>query len=518
MGLVVAAMFMFGMPNVQAQDDDLRHELSVTFQGVGLGSMPFHGDVSWNDQPGLSLGAGVGYTFWFNEHVGIRTGLRFNSMKYNQKVTNYNVPLTATLPLSSIGLPGGSGTTTVNLQASATSIQEEQHYNFIELPLQLALQFHRVYFNLGASVAKAVNASADYSYTNAAFNMTELPDLSISMNPPVPMTLSGEAEGSIKNADMVKPLLFLLDAEMGYKIRLSDVTSIGVGLYGRYAPIPYTNADAVEAYGIQSDATYALAQPSVSTLAERIGYYEVGVSLGVNFGLVDKKRKQCEAELLAMRQTADVCAGNLAQERRLRAESEKAREKAEADLAAERAARQQAEADLAAERAARQQAENAERNARAAAQDARAAAQDARAAAQAAQLQSQMLSIEAQKARAEAQKKLEAIGATVYFANAGTDARFDSKTDDAIHAICDAMKTDNTLVVTVYGHTDNTGSAQTNMKYGQKRAEALKNYMVKLGAPAANIKCESKGQNEPVADNSTEEGRAKNRRATVELK
>ena len=80
------------------------------------------------------------------------------------------------------------------------------------------------------------------------------------------------------------------------------------------------------------------------------------------------------------------------------------------------------------------------------------------------------------------------------------------------------MKTDNTLVVTVYGHTDNTGSAQTNMKYGQKRAEALKNYMVKLGAPAANIKCESKGQNEPVADNSTEEGRAKNRRATVELK
>ena len=46
----------------------------------------------------------------------------------------------------------------------------------------------------------------------------------------------------------------------------------------------------------------------------------------------------------------------------------------------------------------------------------------------------------------------------------------------------------------------------------------MKNYMVKLGAPAKNITCESKGPKEPVADNKTKEGRAKNRRATVELK
>ena len=80
------------------------------------------------------------------------------------------------------------------------------------------------------------------------------------------------------------------------------------------------------------------------------------------------------------------------------------------------------------------------------------------------------------------------------------------------------MKADENLTVIVYGQTDNTGSLQINMKYGQKRAEALKKYMVKLGAPAKNINCVSRGPNEPVADNDTEEGRAKNRRATVELK
>ena len=163
-----------------------------------------------------------------------------------------------------------------------------------------------------------------------------------------------------------------------------------------------------------------------------------------------------------------------------------AREKAEAEMAALKAERDKAEAErLAAEKAAREQAARQQN---------------------------------AQQAKAEAQKKLEAIGATVYFANAGTKAQFDEKTDDAIHAICDAMKADQNLKVTVYGHTDNTGSLKANMKYGKQRAQALKDYMVKLGAPAKNITCESKGPKEPVADNKTKEGRAKNRRATVELK
>lgn len=494
-------MFLFGMPNnVQAQDETPRHEVTVAFQGVGLGSMPFSG-ASWNDQPGLSLGVSAGYTYWFNQHVGIHTGLRLNDMTHNQKATNYNVPFSAVLPTSSIGLPGGAGTTTVNLLATATSIQEEQHYNYVELPIQLALQFKKMYANVGISLAKAVRATADYSYTNPTCAMTDVPDFNINFSPNVPLVLTGETSGSIKNADMVKPFRFLLDAELGYKIFLGDVTSLAVGVFGRFSPIPYKNNDAIEGFAIQPDATYSLAQPSITTLGEKVGYYEVGVNLGINFGLTDrKKKKEQEEEMLALQQQANDCAATLASERNQRAELEKARQQAENALASERTARQQAEA-------ARQQAEAA-----------LAAEREAHAADLLAQSKKPALPPEAIKAREEAKKKLEAINATVYFATAGTNAQFDSKTDDAIHAICDAMKADKTLVVTVFGHTDNTGSAEINMKYGQKRAEALKAYMVKLGAPAANINCQSRGQNEPVADNGTEEGRALNRRATVELK
>ena len=80
------------------------------------------------------------------------------------------------------------------------------------------------------------------------------------------------------------------------------------------------------------------------------------------------------------------------------------------------------------------------------------------------------------------------------------------------------MAADRNLKVVVTGHTDSIGSAEGNMKYGLKRAEALKALMVKRGAPAANISTVSKGENEPVVPNDTEEHRYMNRRAVIKLK
>ena len=64
----------------------------------------------------------------------------------------------------------------------------------------------------------------------------------------------------------------------------------------------------------------------------------------------------------------------------------------------------------------------------------------------------------------------------------------------------------------VQGHTDNTGSAAGNMALSKKRAQAVVDKLVSLGIPADRLTAVGKGQDEPIADNSTEEGRAKNRR------
>ncbi len=120
--------------------------------------------------------------------------------------------------------------------------------------------------------------------------------------------------------------------------------------------------------------------------------------------------------------------------------------------------------------------------------------------------------------RAQLQQYLDQINATVHFDFSSTEPKFDNKTDLAIRALCAAMRADKNVKVLITGHTDNVGSAESNMNYGQRRAEALKQLMVKQGAPASQISTASKGQNEPVVDNDTEEHRYQNRRAVITLK
>ena len=64
----------------------------------------------------------------------------------------------------------------------------------------------------------------------------------------------------------------------------------------------------------------------------------------------------------------------------------------------------------------------------------------------------------------------------------------------------------------VQGHCDSTGSAATNDKLSQERAEAIVAKLVELGIAKDRLTAVGKGSKEPVADNSTEEGKAKNRR------
>ena len=66
--------------------------------------------------------------------------------------------------------------------------------------------------------------------------------------------------------------------------------------------------------------------------------------------------------------------------------------------------------------------------------------------------------------------------------------------------------------IEVAGHTDSRGSDKYNMKLSQRRAEAVRNYLISKGIAADRLTAKGYGQDKPVADNGTEEGRAKNRR------
>ena len=69
--------------------------------------------------------------------------------------------------------------------------------------------------------------------------------------------------------------------------------------------------------------------------------------------------------------------------------------------------------------------------------------------------------------------------------------------------------------ITIYGHTDNTGSASVNERISLQRAQSVASYLESRGIKASRIHSEGKSFNNPVADNDTAEGRAKNRRVEV---
>ncbi|UOD30645.1 OmpA family protein [Massilia violaceinigra] len=75
----------------------------------------------------------------------------------------------------------------------------------------------------------------------------------------------------------------------------------------------------------------------------------------------------------------------------------------------------------------------------------------------------------------------------------------------------------NTEVMVTVGHTDSVGSDAYNQKLSLRRAEAVKAYIVSKGVDTSRVYTEGKGESQPVADNKTAEGRAKNRRVTVEV-
>jgi len=69
--------------------------------------------------------------------------------------------------------------------------------------------------------------------------------------------------------------------------------------------------------------------------------------------------------------------------------------------------------------------------------------------------------------------------------------------------------------ITVYGHTDNQGTAAANKKVSDQRANAVANYLVQKGIGKDRILAEGLSYDFPVADNDTAEGRAQNRRVEI---
>ena len=88
---------------------------------------------------------------------------------------------------------------------------------------------------------------------------------------------------------------------------------------------------------------------------------------------------------------------------------------------------------------------------------------------------------------------------------------------DTLNSVALVLKKFNQSLVDVTGHTDSTGSDSYNMELSQRRAQSVYSYLVSQGNDPRRFYVRGMGETQPVADNSTEYGRAANRRVEIKI-
>ncbi len=105
---------------------------------------------------------------------------------------------------------------------------------------------------------------------------------------------------------------------------------------------------------------------------------------------------------------------------------------------------------------------------------------------------------------------------TILFPYGQATRTADPRVDDYLSRLAERLK-QTKEVVSISGHTDNTGNPEFNMQLGSARAKHVHDILVLKGIAKNRISMVSKGQTEPVASNDTEEGRRLNRRVVLLL-
>lgn len=111
-------------------------------------------------------------------------------------------------------------------------------------------------------------------------------------------------------------------------------------------------------------------------------------------------------------------------------------------------------------------------------------------------------------------------GTTFSFTNLQFEtAKADLKTSSYAHLknLVEIMKRKKDLKIRIDGHTDSDGEENANQVLSQKRAESVKNYLISQGIDASRMVAKGFGESKPVANNTTPQGKAMNRRTEISI-
>lgn len=92
-----------------------------------------------------------------------------------------------------------------------------------------------------------------------------------------------------------------------------------------------------------------------------------------------------------------------------------------------------------------------------------------------------------------------------------------STAQENLEKLSEILNRDDETILMVVGHTDSTGDEMYNMRLSERRAQSAANYMISQGLAESRVQTEGRGETEPIASNSSEEGQQENRRVEVAI-
>lgn len=452
--------------SASAQQSAHDNYVGVSFGG-GLNTMLYKA-ANGQQSVGGGIDAGLFYGHFFNKTVGLGVGLNYTWANANALYNWSEVSTGLTHP--------NNPNTLYNLSTTYTDWKERQTMGILSIPVEVLFRkelSNRWAFIGGVGLSIDFPIHGSYSPMGGTYATTgvfpKLGNYTISNLPEHGFdTYTTTQGGKMNNIAKVGGSVI---ADLGFRVALNDNWGMYMGVYFGYGfsnLIKEPKANPMVIINEQQKIDYAGTFASDETAKANL--LRCGVKIAFDFGWPKKVAEEPVEEQLP---TVDEEAERLA------------REAAERE-AAEKAAREAAER----ERLAREAAEKAERD---------------RLAREAAEKEAQW---NAFKNRIE--------GINVYFANGSSEPNISEEDKAAINELCAFLKENKEYKVVVIGHTDSYGDPEQNLRYfGMKRAEVLRDYMVKQGVDNSQIRCESRGQNEPVAPNDTRANRALNRRANI---
>ena len=451
---------------VSAQQAAHDNYVGVSFGG-GLNTMLYKA-ANGQQNVGGGIDAGLFYGHFFNKTVGLSVGLQYT---WANAYATYNWSEVST------GLTHPNNPNTLyNLSTTYTDWKERQTMGVLSIPVEVLFRkelSNRWAFIGGVGLSIDFPIHGSYSPMGGTYATTgvfpKLGNYTVSNLPEHGFDTYTTTQGG--KMDNIAKVGGSVLADLGFRCALNDNWGMYIGAYFGYGfsnLIKEPKANPMVIINAQQQIDYAGTFASDETAKANL--LRCGVKIAFDFGWPKVDKSEPVEEPLPT-----------------------------IDEEAERLAREKAEA----ERLAREAAEKAERE-RLAREAALKAEQDR---------------LAREKAKKEAQWndfKNRIEGINVYFANGSSEPNISEEDKAAINELCAFLKENKEYKVVVIGHTDSYGDPEQNLRYfGIKRAEVLRDYMVKQGVDAGQIRCESRGQNEPVAPNDTRANRALNRRANI---